>query len=68
MLRQAVTRKQWVWEHAGAWREVNTARRSGAVSPGGKWAGPGGDAVVLCFLVCYLTDDDALLGSGDAVP
>jgi len=66
--RQAVTRKQWVWEDAGAWRGVNTARQSGTVSPGGEWAEPGGNAVVLCFLVCCLTDNDALLGSGDVVP
>ncbi|QCE06235.1 hypothetical protein DEO72_LG9g1246 [Vigna unguiculata] len=44
VLRQAVTRKQWVWGGAGA-------RRSGAFSPGDVWAEPGGDAVVLCFLV-----------------
>ena len=61
VLCQAVTRKQWVWGGAGA-------RRSGAFSPGDVWAEPGGDAVVLCFLVCCLTDNDALLGSGDAVP
>ena len=46
---------------AGAWRWAGTARRSGPVSPGG-------DAVVLCFPVSCLTDNDALLGSGDAVP
>ncbi|QCE15431.1 hypothetical protein DEO72_LG11g2442 [Vigna unguiculata] len=38
-----------VWESAGAWREVNTARRSGAISPGGVWAGPGGNAVFCTF-------------------
>ena len=47
---------------------MGTARRSGAISPGGVWAGPGGNAVVLTLGVLFLTDDDALLGSGDAVP
>jgi len=42
-----------VWENAGAWREVSTARRFGAVSPGGVWAEPGGDAVVLGILVWF---------------
>jgi len=42
-----------VWEDAGAWREVNTARRSGAISPGGVWAGPGGNAVALAFGVLF---------------
>ena len=54
VLRQAVTRKQWgFWENAGAWREVNTARRSGAISPGDVWVGPGGNAVVLAFDVLF---------------
>jgi len=61
VLRQATLKKLWRWKSAGAWRWAGTARRSGPVSPGG-------DAVVLCFPVSCLTDNDALLGSGDAVP
>jgi len=47
---------------------VDTARRSGAVLPGGVWAEPGENAVVLCFLVVVLIYKDVLLGSGDVVP
>ena len=53
--------------NAGAWREVNTARRSGANSPGGIWAGPGGNAVVLAFDMLFVKLT-MMLGSGDAVP
>ena len=69
MLRQAVTRKQWGlgarWRLAGgeyrqavwsnfAWRRVGWARRKRCCS-------------VFCG-VLSLTETDALLGSGDAVP
>jgi len=47
---------------------VSTARRYGAILPGGVWAGPGGNAVVLALGVLFLNNNDALLGSGDAVP
>jgi len=69
MLRQAMTRKQWGlgarWRLAGgeyrqavwsnfAWRRVGWARRKRCCS-------------VYCG-VLSLTETDALLGSGDAVP
>jgi len=68
VLRQAVTRKQWGlgerWRLAGgeycqavwssfAWRRVGRARRRRCCS----W-----------YSGVVLTDNDALLGSGDAVP
>jgi len=47
---------------------VGTARRSGTVLPGGVWAEPGENAVVLCFLGVLFSNNDALLGLGDIVP
>ena len=63
-----MTRKHWHWKDAGAWRRVGTARRSGTVLPGGVWAEPGENAVVLCFLGVLFSNNDALLGLGDIVP
>jgi len=60
VLRQAALKKQWCWKSAGA-------RRSRPVSPGGaSWCArrPCTRSRVV-FVV--LTDNDALLGSGDAV-
>jgi len=68
VLRQAVTRKQWVWGrwrlavskyrqavwNSFAWRRVGRARRKRCYS--------------LPFGVSFLTDNDALLGSGGVVP
>ena len=75
MLRQAVTRKIVGCGTAGAWRWAGTARRwagtarrSGPVSPGGVgWCArrPCTRPRVVCVA---LTDNDALLGSGDDVP
>jgi len=47
VLRQAVTRKQWLWNDAGTGWSVVTARRSGTVSPGDVWSEPGGNGIVL---------------------
>jgi len=52
MFRQAVAVRQWRWKGSDAWRGAGTARRSGTVSPGGVWAEPGGNVVVLAFWVC----------------
>jgi len=68
VLRQAALEKQWRWKSAGAWRWAGTARRSGPVSPGGVgWCArrPCTRPRVVCVA---LTDNDALLGSGDDVP
>ncbi|QCD96742.1 hypothetical protein DEO72_LG6g1451 [Vigna unguiculata] len=51
MFRQAVAVRQWRWKGSDAWRGAGTARRSGTVSPGGVWAEPGGNVVVLAFWV-----------------
>ena len=68
VLCQAALEKQWRWKSADAWRWAGTARRSGPVSPGGVgWCAkrPCPRSRVVWVV---LTDNDALLGSGDAVP
>ena len=52
----------------GAWRRAGTARRSEPVSLAVLADASGDCATGYELCVLFLTDNDALLGSGDAVP